>query len=93
MAGETSRVSPGSGTRAQGRQAEPGEDVVDRGQSRIGDVGGHVGHTLEATVTQRPGWQELAWDAVLVGATLVEAVSPPVAVAGIALNRLIHTAR
>ena len=59
----------------------------------IGDVGGHVGRTLEATVTQPPRWQELAWDAVLVGAAVVEAVSPPIAIAGVALNRLIHSAR
>lgn len=62
-------------------------------RSVINDVGGRVGQTLEATVTRPPGWQELAWDAVLVGATVVEAVSPPVAIAGAALNRLIHAAR
>jgi hypothetical protein len=64
-----------------------------RAGSAIADVGGHVGHTLEATVTQPPGWQELAWDAVLVGGALVEAVSPPAAVAGAVVNRLIHAAR
>lgn len=64
-----------------------------RDRSVIGDVGGHVGHTLEASVTQPPGWQELAWNGVLVGAALVEAVSPPVAIAGAVLNRLIHAAR
>jgi hypothetical protein len=48
-----------------------------RGRSVINDVGGRVGHTLEATVTDPPGWRELTWDAVLIGAALVEAVSPP----------------
>jgi hypothetical protein len=55
------------------------------------DVGGHVGRVLEAAVTQPPGWQELAWDAVLVGAALVRA-DPPAAIAGAAVNRLIHAA-
>jgi hypothetical protein len=64
-----------------------------RGRSVINDVGGRVGHTLEATVTDPPGWRELTWDAVLIGAALVEAVSPPAAIAGAALNRLIHAAR
>jgi hypothetical protein len=71
--------------------AAKGEAEQDR--SMIGDVGGLVGHTLEGTITQRPDWPELAWDAVLVGATLVEVVTPPVAVAGAVLNRLIHAAR
>lgn len=61
----------------------------DRARSAVGDVG----RTLEATVTQPPSWRELAWDGVLVGAVVVEAVSPPVAIAGAALNRLIHAAR
>ena len=61
--------------------------------SAIEDVGGHVGRTLEATLSQRPGWPEVAWDAVLVGAALMEAVSPPAAIAGAVLNRLLHAAR
>ena len=64
-----------------------------RAGSAIADVGGHVGRTLEAAVTRPPGWQELAWDAVLVGAAVVEAVSPPAAIASAAVNRLIHVAR
>jgi hypothetical protein len=68
-------------------------NTADEQGSRMGDVGGRVGHTLEATVTNRPDWRELAWDAFLVGATAVEAVSPQVALAGVALTRLIHAAR
>ena len=62
-------------------------------RSAIEDVGGHVGRTIEATFMRRPSWQELAWDAVLAGAALMETVSPPAAVAGAAVNRLIHAAR
>jgi hypothetical protein len=64
-----------------------------RAGSAIADVGGHVGRTVEAAVTQTPGWQELPWDGVLLGATLVEGVSPPAAIASAAVNRLIHAAR
>ena len=63
------------------------------GRSGIAEVGARVGQTLETSVTQPPGWQEIAWDAALLGATVVEAVSPPVAIAGMALNRVIHAVR
>jgi hypothetical protein len=66
---------------------------TDEARAVVSEVGGRVGRTLEASVTEPPSRPELIWDAVLVGATLVEAVSPPAAIAGVALNRLIHAAR
>lgn len=69
------------------------EDVGGQVGRTVEDAGGHVGRTLEASLTERPTWPELAWDAMLVAATLAEALSPPAAIAGAALNRLIHAAR
>jgi hypothetical protein len=80
-----------TGTRKQARSLA--EDVGGQVGQTVEEVGRHAGRTLEASLTQRPSWPELAWDAMLVGATLAEAVSPPAAIAGAALNRLIHTAR
>ena len=58
-----------------------------------GDVGAQVGRTLEAAVTRPPDRQELTWHAVLAGAALVGIVSPPAAIVGAGVNRLIHAAR
>jgi hypothetical protein len=62
-------------------------------RSADGDVGAQVGRTLEAAVTRPPGRQELTWNAVLAGAALVGLVSPPAAIVGVGVNRLIHAAR
>jgi hypothetical protein len=53
----------------------------------------HVTHTIEASVTEKPSRQELIWDLALLGAGALEAISPPAALAGIAVNRLLHVAR
>jgi hypothetical protein len=57
------------------------------------DVPRHVGETIEASVTAPPSRAETALDVALIGAALLEVVSPPVAAAGIALNRIAHVAR
>jgi hypothetical protein len=86
-------------TRKQSQESGP-EPVSERLEQRphqdrsaIGDVGGQVGHTLEGLVIRTPGRGELAWDAVLAAAAIFEAVSPPAAVAGVVVNRLIHAGR
>lgn len=53
----------------------------------------HVTQTAEATVTEPPGRQELIWDAALLAAGALEAISPPAALVGIAVNRLVHVAK
>jgi hypothetical protein len=53
----------------------------------------HVGQTVEATVTKPPSRAETVLDVALIGAAVLEVVSPPVAIAGIALNRIAHAAR
>ena len=55
------------------------EDVGGQAGQTVEDAGGHVVRTLEASLTERPSRPELAWDAMLVGATLAEALSPPAA--------------
>lgn len=68
--------------------------MAEIGQQAMGsDVGGRIRDTLEGSVTKMPDRKELAWDALLAGAAIFEAVSAPVAIAGMALNRLIHAAR
>jgi len=62
-------------------------------QGMLGGATGHVGHTMQATVTERPGRAEVAFDAALIAGGIMELVSPPVAIAGIALNRLVHVAK
>lgn len=57
------------------------------------DVPRHVAQTVEATVNEPPKRAETALDVVLIGAAVLEVVSPPVALAGIALNRIAHVAR
>ena len=57
------------------------------------DVPARVGQTVEATVTEPPSRAETALDVALVGAAVLEVVSPPVALVGIALNRIAHVAR
>ena len=53
----------------------------------------HVTHTIEATVTEKPSRQEVIWDVALLGAGMLEAISPPAALVGIAVNRLLHVAK
>ena len=53
----------------------------------------HVTHTIEASVTEKPSRQELIWDLALLGAGALGAISPPAAIAGIAVNRLLHVAK
>jgi hypothetical protein len=53
----------------------------------------HVTQTVEATVTEKPSRQEVIWDVALVAAGAVEAISPPAALVGIAVNRLVHVAK
>jgi len=57
------------------------------------DVPRRVGRTVEATVTEPPSRSETALDVALIGAAVLEVVSPPLALAGIALNRIAHVAR
>jgi hypothetical protein len=59
----------------------------------LGEASEHVGHTVQATVTEPPGRVEMALDAALLAAAVAEFVSPPVAIAGMALNRLVHVAK
>ena len=57
------------------------------------DVPSHVGQTIEASVTEPPKRAEWMLDVALVGAVALEVVSPPVAIAGLALNRIAHVAK
>lgn len=57
------------------------------------DASSHVARTVEATVTEKPSRQEVIWDAALLGAGVLEAISPPAALVGIAVNRLLHVAK
>jgi len=57
------------------------------------EIPGHIGGTIEGMVTEPPSRQEVWMDAALVAAGIAELVSPPVAIAGIALNRLVRAAR
>lgn len=57
------------------------------------DAAGHVGQTVEATVTEKPSRQELILDLTFLAAGALEAISPPAAVAGIAVNRLVRVAK
>ena len=59
----------------------------------LGGASEHVGHTVQATVTEPPSRAEMALDAALVAAAVAEYVSPPVAIVGMALNRLVHVAK
>jgi hypothetical protein len=53
----------------------------------------HLSQTVQASVMEPPTKQEVVLDAALVVAGVAEFVSPPVAVAGFALNRLVHHAK
>ena len=53
----------------------------------------HVTQTIEATVTEPPCRQEMIWDVALLAAGALEAISPPAALVGIAVNRLVHVAK
>ena len=62
-------------------------------QNGLRDVPRHVGQTVEASITEPPSRAETVLDVALVGAAVLEVVSPPVALAGIALNRIAHVGR
>ena len=64
-----------------------------RANGALKEASDHVTRTVEATVTEPPGRQELIWDAALLAAGALEAISPPVALVGIAVNRLVHVAK
>jgi len=57
------------------------------------EASGHVTHTAEATITEKPSRQEVIFDAALIAAGALEAISPPAALVGIAVNRLVHVAK
>jgi hypothetical protein len=57
------------------------------------EASGRVTQTIEATVTEKPGRPEVIWDAALLAAGALEAISPPAALVGIAVNRLVHVAK
>ena len=64
-----------------------------QGDGVLKEASGHVAHTIEATVTEKPSRQEMILDLALLAAGALEAISPPAAVAGIAVNRLVHVAK
>jgi hypothetical protein len=64
-----------------------------QGNGMLKEASGHVARTAEATVTEKPSRQEVIWDLALLGAGALEAISPPAALAGIAVNRLLHAAK
>jgi len=49
--------------------------------------------TLDATVAEKPRMPEMAFDLALLEAGALEAISPPAAIAGIIVNRLVHVAK
>jgi hypothetical protein len=55
-----------------------------QGNGVLKEASGHVAHTLEATVTEKPSRQEVILDLALVATGLLEVISPPAALAGIA---------
>jgi predicted Zn-dependent protease len=57
------------------------------------DAAGHVTQTAEATVTEKPSRGEVILDVALLAAGALEAISPPAAVVGIAVNRLVRVAK
>jgi hypothetical protein len=57
------------------------------------DAAGHVAQTVEATVTAKPTRGEVVLDVALIAAGVLEAISPPAAVVGIAVNRLVRVAK
>jgi hypothetical protein len=65
----------------------------ERPRGMLGGASEHVGHTVQATVTEPPTRAEVALDAALLAAAVAEIVSPPLAIAGMALNRLVHVAK
>jgi len=64
-----------------------------QGNGLLKDAPGHVVKTLDATVTEKPSRPEMAFDLALLAAGALEAISPPAAVAGIIVNRLVHVAK
>lgn len=68
------------------RSAQPGNGALKQASDRIT-------HTIEASVTEKPIRQEVILDVAIVAAGVLEVISPPAAIAGIALNRLVHVAK
>jgi len=64
-----------------------------QGNGVLKEPSDHVTNTVEASVTEKPGRQEMIVDVALVAAWALEAISPPAALAGIAVNRLLHVAK
>jgi len=64
-----------------------------QGNGMLKEASGHVARTAEATVTEKPSRQEVIVDVALLAAGALEAISPPAAIVGIALNRLVHVAK
>jgi|GEM_PF-4267770 len=62
-------------------------------QTGLKDLPRQIGQTVEASMTKPPSRTETALDVALIGATLLEVVNPPIALAGIALNRIAHVLR
>jgi hypothetical protein len=63
------------------------------GDGALKQASGRITRTVEASVTEKPSRQEVIVDAALLAAGALEAISPPAAVAVIALNRLVHVAK
>lgn len=64
-----------------------------QGNRVLKEASGHATYTAEATLTEMPSRQEVIWDVALLGAGALEAISPPAALLGIAVNRLLHVAK
>lgn len=64
-----------------------------QGNGVLKEAPGRVTRAVEATVTEKPSRQEVIWDVALLGASTLEAISPPAALVGIAVNRLLHVAK
>jgi hypothetical protein len=64
-----------------------------RGNGVLREAPGRIVKTLDATVTEKPSRSEVVFDVALLAAGTLEAISPPAALAGVVVNRLIHVAK
>jgi hypothetical protein len=64
-----------------------------QGDDMLKEASGYITQTVEATVTEKPSRQEVVFGMALLAAGALEAISPPAALAGIAVNRLVHVAK
>ena len=60
---------------------------------RLKEASDQVTHAIEASVTERPGRQEMVFDVALLAAGALEVISPPAALVGVLVNRLVHVTR